>query len=418
MPKREVRHERGREESGVPPWKPPTPPRLGVRERVALLFDHFGFWMACVLSFAVIVFLYVTADQFLNADEAAGPSNSEVQQTAAEEALGRVEASDTVAVVNVPLSITTDPLGASIYVDGEYVGISPVRGVSVAGGRRRISVQVRDYTPFDTVMTLEGSAASLQLILRGAHLVALSTETEEALPDAPGVLAEADSANPPALPEEQPASSRAAAETASEAPARPTVETAPAVVGDAEPVRAKKTPGAPVEKKPGADKAVPATIKEAKPHTAAEATPAALVGELQINSEPPGASVLVEGRKMGVTPLLMTDVEAGPQHITLRRDGYKDFTTTVEVTATKQHTVNGQLEQLLGTLRILVKPWGDIYIDGDLHRQESGVWYTTELSPGFHNVRVVHPKLGRWEQVVEVRADEALPLTVDFNVEN
>ena len=372
---RDVRYERGEEHSGEPTWKPPPPPRLGMREWLALLFDHYGFWLACVLAFAVIVCLYINADQFFKADLPADLSGFETQGIPAEEPPGRAADADTVAVVQVPLSITTEPLGASIYVDGDYVGISPVRGIAIAEGRRRISVQVRDYAPFDTVMTLEGDAASLKLVLRDVHLVALPTESREAPPETPVVLADADQ---PIAPELQPVSA------AQPPPSSVATETEPGTPAQTAPVES-------------------------------EEAPLARVGELQINSEPPGATVVMAGEEVGVTPLLLAEVEIGTQQITLRREGYKDFTTTVEVTATQRHDINGRLEQRLGMVRILAKPWGDIYIDGDLHQQEAGVWYTAELPPGFHNVRVVHPKLGRWEQVVEVLADEALPLTIDFN---
>ena len=141
------------------------------------------------------------------------------------------------------------------------------------------------------------------------------------------------------------------------------------------------------------------------------------VGERQVNSEPSDASVLVAGEEVGVMPLLLADVQVGSQQITLRLDGNEDFTTTTDIVAEQRNTVNGQLKQLLGTLRILVngqlkqllgtlrilvKPWGTIYIDGKLHKKESTIWYVARLPPGNHRVRVEHPSLGNWEQVVEV----------------
>ena len=146
-----------------------------------------------------------------------------------------------------------------------------------------------------------------------------------------------------------------------------------------------------------------------------EEAPVVPVGQLQVASEPSGASVWIGGQVRGVTPLSLSEVEAGPQQVTLRLDGYEDFTTTVEIVAQQQHTVNGQLEQSVGTLKILVRPWGAIYIDGELRKEESSIWYVTELPAGLHRVRVVHPSLGKWEQVVEVPARDEHALTIDFN---
>ena len=401
MSKRDTRYQRVGEDSGVPSWMPPTPPRPRGYDRFALLFERFGFGIACVLSIVVIGFLYLAADQLLYPDPAPGPSDAGVPGVAAEDQSEVAEGADTVAVEKVPFSITTDPLGASIYVDGDYVGISPLREVAIAEGRRRISVQIRDYAPFDTVMMLQKGSAALQLVLRGAHLVALPPVSNEAPPETPVVLAEADRLDPPhtdPIPEAESTSPPASAETPPVALVEP-------------------SPASSVEKEPAAADAVPVAVEEEE-SVAADAAPDTPVGELQINSEPPGATVMMAGAEMGVTPLLLAEVETGAQQIRLRHDGYKDFTTTVEVTPAQRSTVNGQLEQRLGTLRILAKPWGDIYIDGDLHQQEAGAWYTTELPPGYHRVRVMHPRLGRWEQVVEVFAGEALPLTIDFNEGN
>ena len=91
------------------------------------------------------------------------------------------------------------------------------------------------------------------------------------------------------------------------------------------------------------------------------------------------------------------------------------MTTIAYVLAQQQSTVNRQLKQLLGTLKILVKPWGSIYIDGELHKEESDIWYTTKLMSGYHRVQVEHPSLGNWDQVVEVPAGEEHAITIDFN---
>ena len=83
--------------------------------------------------------------------------------------------------------------------------------------------------------------------------------------------------------------------------------------------------------------------------------------------------------------------------------------------AQEHYQVKGVLEALQGTLRVLAKPWGTIYIDGELHKSETDVFYVTKLTPGFHRLRVEHASLGQWEQVVDVAAGKELPITIDFN---
>ena len=68
-----------------------------------------------------------------------------------------------------------------------------------------------------------------------------------------------------------------------------------------------------------------------------------------------------------------------------------------------------------GTLKVLVKPWGSIYINGALHQRETDVRYATSLPPDVYRVTAVHPTLGTSEHTVRVTAGEEASLEVDFN---
>jgi len=396
------------EEPRDPQWTPPPPPAFEGRMWFMLIIERFGFWIACALTITVIAFLYINADQFPRKDKALSSVAAEEQGAPMEEQ-GRLaealnayaEEPDTTIVAGVPLSITTDPFNAAIFVDGNYVGVSPLRYVVLAEGRHLISVLKPDYAQLDTVVTLNEASVSLQLTLREADDVILPEASEDIPPETPTTTDEADrdeTLSTPATPALEPTSTHDAAQAGQErtTPPRDAGETRPA-------------------EDPSDDKPLPVAETEEAPAADAEEAPVVQVGELQINSEPSGVSVLVAGEEVGVTPLLLSEVQVGPQQITLRLDGYQDLTTTAYVLAQQQSTVNRQLKQLLGTLKILVKPWGSIYIDGELHKKESDIWYTTKLMSGYHRVRVEHPSLGNWDQVVEVPAGEEHSITIDFN---
>jgi TonB family protein len=71
----------------------------------------------------------------------------------------------------------------------------------------------------------------------------------------------------------------------------------------------------------------------------------------------------------------------------------------------------------VGTLAVRVRPWGSIYIDGELHRANTDVAYRVELPAGGHRVRVEHPVLGSATREVEVTGDALQPLVVDLREE-
>ena len=68
-----------------------------------------------------------------------------------------------------------------------------------------------------------------------------------------------------------------------------------------------------------------------------------------------------------------------------------------------------------GLLKVLVKPWGSIYIDGELRQRETDLPYAAPLAPDTYRVTAVHPTLGRWERTVYVAPGEEASVVVDFN---
>jgi serine/threonine-protein kinase len=52
-----------------------------------------------------------------------------------------------------------------------------------------------------------------------------------------------------------------------------------------------------------------------------------------VETRPPGARVVVDGRDRGATPLTLSDVPAGTHAVRLERPGYQTISTTVRVDA-------------------------------------------------------------------------------------
>ena len=68
-----------------------------------------------------------------------------------------------------------------------------------------------------------------------------------------------------------------------------------------------------------------------------------------------------------------------------------------------------------GLLKVLVKPWGSIYIDGELRQRETDLPYAAPLAPDTYRVTAVHPTLGTWERTVYVAPGEEASVVIDFN---
>ena len=81
-----------------------------------------------------------------------------------------------------------------------------------------------------------------------------------------------------------------------------------------------------------------------RPDAAAAPAPVPGMGSLYVDSRPRGATVLVDGKSVGVTPLSLAEVPAGSHVVQIDMAGKKPWTTTAVVAAGKRASVSGSLE--------------------------------------------------------------------------
>jgi hypothetical protein len=109
---------------------------------------------------------------------------------------------------------------------------------------------------------------------------------------------------------------------------------------------AKTATATPVAPEPAARKPVetkvPAIPKPPPPRPRKAPT---FVGSLSITSRPAGATVTLDGRVVGVTPLTLPEVAAGSHAVRLDLVGYRVWSASTQVTAGEQKKVNASLER-------------------------------------------------------------------------
>jgi PEGA domain/Protein kinase domain len=79
--------------------------------------------------------------------------------------------------------------------------------------------------------------------------------------------------------------------------------------------------------------------------TQAAAPTAAFVGSLSVDSRPAGATVFMDGKLIGTTPVSLKSVPAGEHAIRLEHDGYRRWSSSVRVVASEQNRVTASLER-------------------------------------------------------------------------
>jgi hypothetical protein len=71
------------------------------------------------------------------------------------------------------------------------------------------------------------------------------------------------------------------------------------------------------------------------------------VGSMQIQSTPPGARVVIDGKAAGVTPLVVADLTAGSHAVRVEADGQIPWSSAIRVVADQQTNVNTTLSPSL-----------------------------------------------------------------------
>ena len=69
-------------------------------------------------------------------------------------------------------------------------------------------------------------------------------------------------------------------------------------------------------------------------------------GSLQVESRPNGAQVMVDGRLVGTTPVVVPDLAGGSHRVRVERDGYQAWVTTVDVPPSDRVRVAASLERV------------------------------------------------------------------------
>ena len=70
------------------------------------------------------------------------------------------------------------------------------------------------------------------------------------------------------------------------------------------------------------------------------------VGTLVVESEPPGAFIVIGNRVLGVTPKSLPNTRVGKYNVTLKKDGYEDYTGSIRVAQDKTITLTGTLKEI------------------------------------------------------------------------
>lgn len=154
--------------------------------------------------------------------------------------------------------------------------------------------------------------------------------------------------------------------------------------------------------------------KQPESPTPSVPAPISRVGALRITSSPAGAMISLVGRGAGLTPKIIRDLDEGTYQIVLRKKGYQDYSASVRVISGQMLPFDFKLTALAGTLQVIVKPSGAIFIDGRLFARNIQSPFRQELPAGTYRLRVVYSDSVVWEKTVNIESEIQLDISIDF----
>jgi formylglycine-generating enzyme required for sulfatase activity len=273
------------------------------------------------------------------------------------------------------LSIESEPAGASVIIDGEAAGKTPLRDLPLAEGEHQLRLEEARHLAVEQTLLITGRSVQQQLQLQMAP--AWAEVTLDSVPPGADILLDG--------------------EPAGQTPA--TIEI----------LQGKHQLMLQLQAYSDWEQALQITASEAIDLGVVTLQPAA--GELTLSSVPSSANVTLDDEFQGQTPLTLTLSPDRAHRLAVFKLGYKRYSSSVELPAagSDQQTVTLQAE--LGEVRFSISPANAVLrIDGKRYRNSNqtvslpAVKHTVEISlDGYATVRrSVTPRLGL-AQRVEVR---------------
>jgi serine/threonine-protein kinase len=302
--------------------------------------------------------------------------------------------SGTPPVQPAKLSISSNPSQAVLFINEDSVGVTPVTDYTIPPGSTRVKIDKKGFRVIDTLLVLEESQTeSLDIKLRAIPKPKPGKKSDIKPPEiVTGTL------------------------FITSRPEGATVHL--------DGVPAGSTPYRNDKIKPGSYNVkifregyqeVSRRITVRRGQTVPLHVALRAFGFLTVDSEPGDADVFVNGRKVAATPFTNQSYLPGEYEILIKKTGYEDFSTLITIKPSQPTNISKSLRRLRGTLRVLVRPYGTIYIDGVKKAENMNRLFSIDLQTGAHKITVEHGTLGTIEKEINIPANETTTLNFDFN---
>jgi hypothetical protein len=139
---------------------------------------------------------------------------------------------------------------------------------------------------------------------------------------------------------------------------------------------------------------------------------------LFVTSDPVGATVLVNGENVGVTPFFRDSLNLKDCSVTISLAGYEKWTNTNFTLKPGANTIDAKLKPIVergsGVLILKMEPPGTIIVNNKKQPTESNGILRVQVPIGSSDIQFVHPAYGTKTTNVKIESDQSKSITCYF----
>ena len=277
------------------------------------------------------------------------------------------------------LSVSTKPdVAASVLVDGQGVGSTPLPQIELSAGEHEVVVRAERYREFQTRVVIEGQGALATLEVELVPLFAVVTFVSE------------------------PAGATVRLGQESYGPTPVTVELPEGEHGYEALLPARKSQRGRIR------------VVGGEPLTVAIGALSPADGLLSVSSRPDEASIIMDGVYRGLTPIEIPLTPGAPHLLSVSREGYETETREIEVTAGSRETLSLDLAPRLGEIEVVADPPdAALFVNGE---RRGAARQVLRLPAVAHRIEI--RKEGYESFTVEITPRPDFPQTIEATLVN
>jgi len=288
----------------------------------------------------------------------------------------------------IPLSISSTPSNAKVYIDAEYIGDSPIDRYKISAGSHAVKLTEDGYNDYTENIEIKDTDISKTIMVTMKKIgcyVSISSDPQESS----------------IYIDDKKIDKQTPVQNWGLAPGTYTIK----LVKSGYKEYSEK-----ITLLEGENKTISVKLETAQqPPSNVQQT-----GMISIKTTPSGAKVYINGSYIGITPISKA-LKQGKYEINLVKEGYVKYATAVTVVKNKTTTIQKELTPISksATLHISTNPTGaNIYIDSIIVGTSPIYFY--QISTGVHELRVEKTGYMVYSREIELSANSVVSIPVEL----